>query len=75
MKITFIEEIEARKAWHESMACPQCAELKYNIHHQLKPETPNTWWIECLNCGFEVAPSPSRKIAILRWKKYNKQGV
>ena len=46
MKVTFVEEIEARKAWRECMACPQCNELKYNIHHQLQPYEAQGWWVE-----------------------------
>ena len=69
MKVTFMEEIEARKAWFGNMYCPQCNEGIYRIHHQLKPETSSAWWIECSNCGFESYPSPSREIAIARWKQ------
>ena len=69
MKVIFMEEIEARKAWFGNMYCPQCNEGIYRIHHQLKPETSSAWWIECSNCGFESYPSPSREIAIARWKQ------
>lgn len=69
MKITFVEEIEARRAWRDCMGCMQCGELKYDIHHQLKPEEPDNWWIQCPNCGHESFHSPSREIAILRWKQ------
>ena len=41
----------------------------YRIHHQLQPEIPNCWWIECENCGHESFPSPTRDIAIARWKQ------
>ena len=68
MKVTFIEEIEARKAWSYKMTCPQCDEFKYKIHHQLEPQTSRGWWLECCNCGFESYPSPTRDIAIARWK-------
>ena len=69
MKVTFIEEIEARRAWRANMYCPQCDEGTYKIHHQLKPESSHAWWLECCNCGFESYPSPSREIAIARWKQ------
>lgn len=69
MKVTFIEEIESRHAWFANMYCPQCNEGIYNIHHQTKPESPNPWWVECPNCGFESYPSPSREVAIARWKQ------
>lgn len=70
MKVTFMEEIEAKKAWFESMCCPLCGEMKYKIHHQLQPATENAWWLECTNCGHESYPSPARDIAILRWKQH-----
>ena len=69
MKVTFMEEIEARHAWFANMYCPQCNEGRYKIHHQLKPEVSNAWWLECENCGFESYPSPTREIAIARWKQ------
>lgn len=69
MKITFIDEIEARKAWSNKMCCPKCDEYKYNIHHQLKPEEKDGWWVECPNCGWEGPHSPDREIAIIRWKQ------
>lgn len=69
MKVTMMEEIEARKAWHAKMFCPQCDSFHYRIHHQLEPETSSAWWIECGECGYESYPSPSREIAILRWKQ------
>ena len=69
MKVTFIEEIEAHKAWLGNMYCPQCDEGTYKIHHQLEPMTRAGWWLECPNCGFESYPSPSREIAIARWKQ------
>ena len=69
MKVTFREEIEARKAWHKNMYCPRCNEGKYKIHHQMEPETYNNWWVECENCGYEGYHSPEREIAIARWKQ------
>lgn len=69
MKITFVEEIEARKAWRNSMCCPQCNEYKYKIHHQLKPETSLAWWLECDNCNYESEPMLTRGLAIERWKQ------
>lgn len=68
MKVTFVEEIEAHHAWLVNMYCPICNEGTYKIHHQLQPETSSAWWVECPNCGFESYPSPSREIAISRWK-------
>ena len=69
MKVTFMEEIEVRKAWFKSMNCPECGEIKYNVHHQLKPEEIDCWWVACPTCCFEGPPSPTREIAIARWKQ------
>ena len=69
MKITFEEEIESRKAWFDSMYCSKCDEGIYSIHHQLLPKTGDCWWVECENCGHTCATSPSRAIAIARWKQ------
>ena len=68
MKVTFIEEIEARKAWTNRMTCPKCNEFKYSIHRQFQP-WPDEWWISCDNCGYETTPAPTRDIAIERWKR------
>ncbi len=68
MKITFMEEIEARRAWRECMACPRCDELKFNIHHQTSPQTYNDWWVSCPNCDFTADAAPTRKLALQNWK-------
>ena len=68
MKITFTEEIEARRAWLGNMYCSQCVCGKYNIHHQLFPVTKNDWWISCPECEHESAPASSREQAILNWQ-------
>ena len=54
MKVTFMEEIEAKHAWRESMYCPKCDCGNYRIHEQLQPEVKDPWWIDCPNCGYEV---------------------
>lgn len=69
MKVTFVEEIEAHKAWRKSMACPCCGEPKYNIHHQLQPEEIDCWWVACPECEHEGPPSLTKEIAIARWKQ------
>ena len=71
MKVTFVEEIEARRAWLGNMYCPQCVCGKYNIHHQLEPEVLSSWWIQCPNCGHEGPHSPARDLAIARWQQEN----
>ena len=68
MKVTFMEEIEARKAWFGNMYCPCCDEGLYKSHHQLEPKVSDCWWIECENCGFETTPASTREYAIARWK-------
>lgn len=67
MKVTFIEEIEAHKAWTYKMCCPRCNEFKYRIHHKTQPQ-PDEWWIECDNCNYETEPAPTRNLAIMYWK-------
>lgn len=71
MKVTFVEEIEARRAWLGNMYCPQCTCGKYNVHHQLDPVTSECWWIACPECGHEGMAAPSREIAIQRWQREN----
>ena len=71
MKITFIEEIESRHAWLGNMYCPKCICGKYKIHHQLKPQTENSWWVECDECEHEGPAAPSRELAIKGWQEEN----
>lgn len=75
MKVTFMEEIEAKHAWRECMYCPKCDSGTYRIHHQLKPETSDCWWIACPECGHESSPAPTREFAIKRWQRENKTSV
>ena len=72
MKVTFMEEIEARKAWFVDMYCPQCDYGKYNIHQQLSPTISSKWWIECPNCGYECEHAYTRKGAIFNWQRGHK---
>lgn len=69
MKVTFVEELEARRAWSAAMCCPECDDYHYIIHHQTYPETSMAWWISCNNCGFEGEPGPIKEVAIGRWKQ------
>ena len=69
MKVTFMEEIEAKHAWRESMYCPQCDCGNYRIHEQLTPGTDEPWWIDCPNCGYEGGHSATRSGAISRWQR------
>ena len=74
MKVTFIEELEHRTALNRNMYCGKCGSHSYCIHHQLQPD-PQEWWIECEDCGFESYPSPTRVIAIGRWKQAHYDGI
>ena len=71
MKVTFVEEIEAHRAWLGNMYCPACVCGKYNIHHQLNPETDHCWWIECPECGHMGTPQSTKQLAIMEWQKEN----
>ena len=71
MKVTFMEELESRTAFSRKMYCPSCGSHMYIIHHQLSPETPDCWWVECEQCKYETFPSPTREVAIGRWKQGN----
>lgn len=68
MKVTYVEEIEAKRAWRSCMGCAQCGELKFDIHHQVQPEILESWWVECPNCGHEGCHTLSRDAAITWWK-------
>ena len=69
MKITFVEEIEARAAFTHRMCCHACGSRHYKIHHQLEPKDFCAWWVECADCGEEAPDAPSRELAIARWKQ------
>ena len=71
LKVTYLEELEAKKAFTHKMFCPKCKGQFYTIHHQLRPETALTWWLECNDCGYTSFESPTREIAIARWKQGN----
>ena len=67
MKVTFIEEIEARKAFFPSMKCRRCGSPLYEIHHQTAPT--ECWWIKCSTCGCLGPESPTKLVATERWKQ------
>ncbi len=69
MKVTFMEEIEAKHAWRESMYCPKCDCGSYRIHEQLQPEVKDPWWIDCPNCGYESEHTYTRQGAIYNWQR------
>ena len=69
MKVLFVEEIEPHRAWTDWMGCMHCGELKYNVHRQIRPEVEDNWWVECPICEHQGPHAPTRKLAILGWKK------
>ena len=70
MKITFMEEIEVKRALFDTrFGCSHCGEMKYNIHHQLSPATTNCWWVQCPNCEHESPHAVDRANALMRWKE------
>ena len=69
MKVTYTERIERRMAWNRKMFCAQCGGHEYEIVEQLEPESTTPWYIRCPQCGAEGFESPTKDIAIARWKQ------
>lgn len=69
MKQTYTYEVETHKAFSRKMACPVCNSNYYDIYHQLSPESPEGWWVQCHDCKIEGLPGPTKDIAIGRWKQ------
>jgi len=69
MKLICFEEIENKTTILSKLFCPCCGNHSYIIHHQIQPEIENDWWVECESCGHESYPSPTREVAIARWKQ------
>ena len=67
MKVTFMEEIESRKAFTYKKRCPKCGSPYYDIHHQVTPPIPDCYWVQCRECEYEGLPGPTKDIAIGRW--------
>ena len=68
MKITYLEEIESRTAFSRKMYCSCCGSHMYKVVHQIQPY-PDQWWVSCEECGKEGPMSPTREVAIERWKQ------
>lgn len=66
MRITAIEEIEARKAFLHRNYCPRCGSTYYHIHHQISPT--DKWWISCYKCHYESEECSTRNIAFASWR-------
>lgn len=68
MKVTFMEEIEAKKAWRPGMCCRCCGSFLYEIHHQYEPKDEECWWIKCSDCGRLSPEVPTRELALSAWR-------
>ena len=68
MKVTYLERIENRTAFSRRMFCARCGSHEYEIIEQLEPFTDKAWRVQCPQCGYELDPSPTRGLAIYRWK-------
>ena len=67
MKVTAIEEIEARKAFLSRNYCPRCGDPYYKVHHQISPT--DKWWISCYECHYESEECSTRSLAFKSWRK------
>ena len=80
MKVTYLERIERRTAFSRKMYCPSCGSHSYEIvcsnkieqnkYGQYIDTNTTEWFVRCQDCGAEGYASPSREIAIARWKQY-----
>lgn len=66
MKVTYIEEIEHKYAWHRDMYCPVCGAHEYEIVHQKEPYP--VYYIRCPQCGAESMETPCLAQALAWWK-------
>lgn len=71
MKITMMEELESAKAHRHKWCCVNCGSPFYTIHHSYLPNDKEhgDWWVSCDDCGYEGYESPSRDIALARWRQ------
>lgn len=69
MKVTYVERIERRLAWSGKMYCPACGAHEYEVVEQLEPKKSTPWFVRCPQCGAEGFESPTRDVAIARWKQ------
>ena len=71
MKVTYLERIEYKLAWRRDMYCPKCGDHEYAVVEQLEPSTDTPWTVRCPMCEYETYASPTREVAIARWKQGN----
>jgi len=71
MKVTYLERIERRTAFSRKLFCPNCGGHEYEIVEILNGNECDTynWFVQCPQCGYDIVTSPSREIAIARWKQ------
>ena len=68
MKVTYLERVERHNAWSRKMYCPFCGAHEYEIVEQLEPKTLSPWFVRCPQCENSSYESPTRDIAIGRWR-------
>ena len=69
MKVTYLERIENHMAWSGKMYCSQCGAHEYDVVEILEPKVIYPWFVRCPQCAHEAYDSPSREVAIARWKQ------
>lgn len=69
MRAEYVEQVESLWAWSKKMRCPKCFNEKFEVVEQLEPKTDLPWYVRCPDCGFEGYESPTRDLAIIRWKQ------
>lgn len=71
MKVTYTERIQTKTALSQNMFCPSCGGHEYCISEILDGNEHDkyNWYVYCPQCGYDVTLSPTRKIAIKRWKQ------
>lgn len=70
MKMTFLEEIEYKRAWAPKSHCRNCGSSKYQIHHQFSSgDEDECWWCKCGECGRLTAEMPTRELALSVWRR------
>ena len=67
MKVTYINEVERKLALSRNSRCP-CGCMHYLIINQIQPRVFRDWYVLCPRCGRESLESPTRRIALKRWK-------
>ena len=69
MKVVYIQEIENHTAYDRKKFCPKCGAHEWSVVKETDPENNVQWFVKCPQCGMRGPESPSREIAIARWKQ------